>query len=131
MEKALDGAMDAKNIKATDELLSPTALAGRGRIGRALDRVQEVAFECEESDYLGTVLDLYDLAEPFLPSVSSPARRSLSDASALGSKENDTGINTPTPFSTSDHSHHTFDPRAGPKPIPDDKIPCLFDDTVG
>ncbi|KAG9125909.1 hypothetical protein FRC07_005677, partial [Ceratobasidium sp. 392] len=49
-----------------DDLLSPTALAGRGKIGRALDRIQESSFLCEAADYTGDVLDLIGLAEPFI-----------------------------------------------------------------
>jgi hypothetical protein len=118
LEKALDGAMDAKNIRATDELLSPTALSGRGRIGRALDRIQEACLQCEETDYLGTALDLLSLGEPFLPPVSLP-RRSISEV--LASNENATGINTQRSIHQLDHTLHS---RAGAK---SKNQPCIFE----
>ncbi|KAG8713614.1 hypothetical protein FRC11_011611, partial [Ceratobasidium sp. 423] len=74
LEKALDGAMDARNIRSVDDLLSPTALAGRGRIGKALDRIQEFGFQCDEADYAGLMLDMLSLAEPGLPAVSLARR---------------------------------------------------------
>ncbi|QRV76228.1 chitinase [Ceratobasidium sp. AG-Ba] len=75
LERAFSGAMDARSIRAVDDLLSPTALAGRGKIGRALDRIQESSFLCEAVDFTGSVLDLYGLAEPFIPTAPL-ARRS-------------------------------------------------------
>ncbi|CAE6339114.1 unnamed protein product [Rhizoctonia solani] len=70
LEKALDGATDARNIRAVDELLSPTALAGRGRIGKAFDRIQEFAFDCDGADYVGLTLDMLSLAEPYIPAAA-------------------------------------------------------------
>ncbi|CAE6368163.1 unnamed protein product [Rhizoctonia solani] len=69
LEKALEGAMDARNVRSVDDLLSPTALAGRGRIGRALDRVQEFGLSCDNSDYTGLRLDMLSLAEAVLPAL--------------------------------------------------------------
>jgi hypothetical protein len=125
LEKALDGAMDAKNIRATDELLSPTALSGRGRIGRALDRIQEACLQCEETDYIGTALDFWDLAQPFLQP-DSLSRRSLSNSAVLSSKENDTGIADPTLFSAGDQLDHILHPRAGTT----SNQPCIFESGV-
>ncbi|CAE6505009.1 unnamed protein product [Rhizoctonia solani] len=79
LEKALDGAMDARNIRSVDDLLSPTALAGRGRIGKALDRIQEFAFQCDSADYTGLMLDMLSLAEPALPAVSLTRRNYTAD----------------------------------------------------
>ncbi|KAF8597455.1 hypothetical protein BDV93DRAFT_547915 [Ceratobasidium sp. AG-I] len=91
LEKALDGAMDAKNIRAVDELLSDTAVAGRGRIGRALNKIQEACFQCEGADYVGDVLDLASMALPiFAP--SSATRRSYSEIIPLEPESNITEI---------------------------------------
>ncbi|CAE6484998.1 unnamed protein product [Rhizoctonia solani] len=77
LEKALDGAMDARSLRSVDELLSPIALEGRGRIGKALDRIQEFGFSCDNSDYTGLALDMFSLAEPALPSLPLPRRSFL------------------------------------------------------
>ncbi|KAB5592346.1 hypothetical protein CTheo_4227 [Ceratobasidium theobromae] len=74
-EKAAEGAADAKNIQSVDDLLSPTALTGRGQIGKALDRIQEVVFECGEADFIGQTLDLLSLGESVLPSSGTLSRR--------------------------------------------------------
>ncbi|CAE6436657.1 unnamed protein product [Rhizoctonia solani] len=84
LEKALDGAMDARNLRSVDDLLSPTALEGRGRIGKALDRVQEFAFECDDADYVGLMLDMLSLAEPVLPTVPLLRRNYTSDNGTSG-----------------------------------------------
>lgn len=75
LEKVLARAEDPSSLKFVDELLSDTALAGRGRIGRALDKVQEVCFQCEGADYVGMTMDLLDLASPIILDDASLTRR--------------------------------------------------------
>ncbi|KAG8712938.1 hypothetical protein FRC08_013898 [Ceratobasidium sp. 394] len=75
LEKAYSGAMDAKTIRGLDDLLSPTALTGRGKIGRALDRIQDSSFLCEAASFVGNTLDFLELGEPFI--TQSITRRDL------------------------------------------------------
>ncbi|CCO36258.1 hypothetical protein BN14_10389 [Rhizoctonia solani AG-1 IB] len=83
LEKALDGAMDARNVRSVDDLLSPTALQGRGRIGRALDRVQEFGLSCDNSDYAGLTLDMLSLAEAVVPVLPLARRNFTTDNDAF------------------------------------------------
>ncbi|KAG9103705.1 hypothetical protein FRC06_008699 [Ceratobasidium sp. 370] len=75
LERAYSGAMDAKTIRGVDDLLSPTALAGRGRIGRALDRIQESSFLCEAAEFVGNTLDFAELGEAVI--TQSVTRRDM------------------------------------------------------
>ncbi|KAF8597456.1 hypothetical protein BDV93DRAFT_513317 [Ceratobasidium sp. AG-I] len=109
LEKALDGAMDAKNIRAVDELLSETAVAGRGRIGRALDKIQEACFQCDGTDYVGDVLDFTSMALPvFAP--TSTARRSYSEVVPLEPESKITDIDEHR--HTVDHPNHQLEARS-------------------
>ncbi|KAG9085277.1 hypothetical protein FS749_004567 [Ceratobasidium sp. UAMH 11750] len=76
LEKAYSGVMDTKTIQGLDDLLSPTALAGRGKIGRALDRIQESSFLCEAAAFVGNTLDFISLGEPLI--TQSVTRREMS-----------------------------------------------------
>lgn len=116
LEKALDGALDAKNIRAVDELLSPTAVAGRGRIGRALDKIQEFCFQCGGADYVGDVLDFLSMAEPLLEP-NSVTRRSYSGSiSAIKLDWNETALVEHLPPSPIDYLKRHFEARALSKP---------------
>ncbi|KAG9095771.1 hypothetical protein FRC06_009445 [Ceratobasidium sp. 370] len=84
LEQAYNGAMDAKSIRNLDDLLSPTALAGRGKIGRALDRIQDSSFLCEAADFVGNTLDFADLGEALI--TQSITRR---DMDSLGWRVDD------------------------------------------
>lgn len=36
-----------RKVRSADEVLSDTALVGRGKIGKSLDKAQEKCFQCE------------------------------------------------------------------------------------
>ncbi|CAE6467855.1 unnamed protein product [Rhizoctonia solani] len=127
LEKALDGAADARNLRSVDDLLSPTALEGRGRIGKALDRVQEFAFECDNADYVGLTLDMISLAEPILPTVPLVRRNYTADHETSGEGFWFTPINgSASSSSTTPDSEHPVWNNLYPRGKTDNGPKCIW-----
>lgn len=133
-EKAAAGATDAKNIESVDDLLSSTALAGRGQIGKALDKIQEFVFECGEADFAGQTLDLLSLGEslvPTSPSTTLSRRLDWNSTALVKAESRDLGVSPANDLVSKNVSGHSLMQRAtasrAPKANPKT---CIWHDSV-
>ncbi|KAH7333771.1 hypothetical protein B0J17DRAFT_137113 [Rhizoctonia solani] len=128
LEKALDGAMDARNLRSVDDLLSPTALQGRGRIGRALDRVQEFAFQCDDADYVGLALDMLSLAEPLLPAAPLARRNYTTDDEPCGETSSSPPLTSTSAFlpNAAFNSNHSDWKSLHPRAQSAGRVVCIW-----